>query len=97
MPNALDDVSFFGFYDAEERVSRFVGMTRSRCFYDICRIGFGYPSVGCIPAEPTSVSPKLCFSLSLAQVFAFVVRALVGEDYGFSAFEHVALLPVGLV
>ena len=60
MPNALDDGWFYGFYDVQERVSRFVGMTRSWVFfYDFfCRIGFGYPSVGCIPAVPTSALPK---------------------------------------
>jgi hypothetical protein len=34
--------------------------------YDvISRTGFGYPSAGCSPAEPTSVSPKVSMILGV--------------------------------
>ena len=37
---------FSGFYDVEERADTLKVMHALVVYYDLCRIGFGYPSVG---------------------------------------------------
>ena len=47
--------------------------------------------------RPRRASFRFTKILCSGEVFVFVVGSLVGEDNGLLAFEHVALLPVGLV
>ena len=48
--------------EARERVRHVAVRTRSGSTTSVA-FGFGYPSAGCFPAEPTCVSPKVTISL----------------------------------
>jgi hypothetical protein len=90
MPNALDDGWFSGFHDVQERVSRFVGMTRSWVFLRRFLSHRVWLSLGRLhPCSAYFCFTKVClleFLCVLAESFVFVVGALVGEDDGFLAF-----------
>jgi len=61
----------------------------------LSRTELGYPLEDCFPAGSSSVSPKwVMMALLLRHICALIIWSLVGEDDGFTPFEHVGSPPM---